>query len=185
MQAGQSSVLGLKERLQCISPIRRGAPCSVEVAPEAAGVPPKVPGDLGETGPKAPLFGLHALGQGLGLRCRIVAEEGHDGSELGRDGLGSVFLPIHHRIGGNAHPLSRLPLQEAKLPAALLEVLAQSLGFFGIILCSQGLEGQRRLTTKGHRSPGDSEPFCSRSLSDTESKTVLVTLRLNGRLAAF
>src|SRR5258708_29791293 len=53
MQAGQSSVLGLKERLQCISPIHRDAPCSIEVAPEAAGVPPKVPVDLGETGPKA------------------------------------------------------------------------------------------------------------------------------------
>ncbi len=111
MPAGQSSVLGLKERLQCISPIRRDAPCSVEVAPEAAGVPPKVPGDLGETGPKAPLFGLHALGQGLGLRCRIVAEEGHDGSELGRDGLGSVFLPIHHGISRDPQHHGCLPLQ--------------------------------------------------------------------------
>jgi hypothetical protein len=87
-----------------------------------------VPGDLSEAGAKAPLFGLQAVGEGLGLRCGVVAEEGHDGSEQGRHGLGFVFLPIHHRIGGDAHPLGRFSLEKAEFSTALLEVLAEGLG---------------------------------------------------------
>jgi hypothetical protein len=108
---------------------------------------------LGEAGSKPPPLGLHAIGEGLGLGRGVVAEEGHDGSELGGHGLGFVFLPIHHGILGHSQHLCRLPLQEAKLPTPLLEVFAQGLRIFGIILCSQGLKGEGRLTTKGHRSP--------------------------------
>jgi hypothetical protein len=158
MQAGQRGGLCVKERFQCVPSVGREPPSPVEVSPKAAGVPPEVSGDLGEAGPKAPLFGFHALGEGPGLRCGVVAEEGHDGSELARHGLGFVFLPIHHRIGGDAHPLGRFPLQEAEFPAPLLEMLAQALGILGIILCSQGLKGERCLTTKGHRSPVTAAP---------------------------
>jgi hypothetical protein len=69
-----------------------------------------VPGDLSEADAKGPLFGLQAVGEGLGLRCRVVAEEGYDRSELGRDRLGFVILPIHHRIGGDAQYFGRLAL---------------------------------------------------------------------------
>jgi hypothetical protein len=75
----------------------------------------------------------------VGLGCGVVAEERYDGSELGRHGLGFVFLPIHHCIGGKAHHLGCLPLEKAELSAPLLEMFAQGLGVFGIILCSQGL----------------------------------------------
>jgi hypothetical protein len=51
-------------------------------------------------------------------------------------------------------------LEKPQFATALLQVLAQGLGCFGIILCSQGLKGEGHLKTKGHRSPEDTEPIC-------------------------
>jgi len=51
----------------------------------------------------------------------------------------------------NSHLLSSFSLEKAQLTASLLKMLAQGLRVLGIILCSQGLKGEGRLTTKGHR----------------------------------
>jgi hypothetical protein len=69
MQASKCLVLGIEECLQCLLPVRRDVPRSVEVTPQATGVPPEISGYLGEASPKLPLFDLHAVGERSGLRC--------------------------------------------------------------------------------------------------------------------
>jgi hypothetical protein len=44
-----------------------------------------------------------------------------------------------HEVSARGH----FPLEKAKLTTPLLEVLAEGLGFFGIILLSQSFERQR------------------------------------------
>ena len=118
MQAGQRGGLCVKERFQCVPSVGREPPSPVEVSPKAAGVPPEVSGDLGETCAQAPLFGFHALGEGPGLRCGVVAEEGHDGSELGRHGLGFVFLPIQPPYRWRRPSARPLPAAGGRVPGA-------------------------------------------------------------------
>lgn len=118
---------------------------------QTTGVPAKVPSDLGEAGTKAPLFGHQALGEGHRFACGVIAEKRHNGSELGRHGSGFALLPIDVGVSGNAHPFGSLPLQKAKLTTSLLEVLAQGLGCFRIILWFLRLNGKRHALAKRHR----------------------------------
>jgi hypothetical protein len=62
-----------------------------------------------------------------------------------------AFFPVGVGLLGDAHPLGRFPLKEAKFLAALLEVLAEGLGVFGIIPLFLSFERQRRPSAKGHR----------------------------------
>src|SRR5258705_5834109 len=134
MQTGEIRVLGLKESIQCVPPARRDTPRAVEVAPEAAGVPPEVPGDLGEAGSKPPLFSLQALRQRLRLGCGVVAEERYDRSELGRHGLGLALLPIDGGVTRNTHLCGPRPLNEAQFSTPRLQVRSQCLWGRSLIL---------------------------------------------------
>ncbi|WP_170303454.1 hypothetical protein [Reyranella soli] len=53
------------------------------------------------------------------------------------------MLRISVGFGVVGHPLADLPLEETHFAAAFLEVLAEGLGFFGIILWFQGINDQR------------------------------------------
>jgi hypothetical protein len=54
----------------------------------------------------------------------VVAKERHDGPELGCHRPGLVFLPVDVGVALDAHSLGCFPLQKAKLPTPLLEMLA-------------------------------------------------------------
>jgi len=119
---------------------------------------PRYPRNLREGDAQCAPLGLQPRCKSGGSGRWIVAKERRHGSELGCHRLGLALFPVGIGLDPNPHSGGCFPLEKAKLPATLLEMFAQSMGVFGIILCSEGFKGEGRLTAKGHRTNESPSP---------------------------